>query len=392
MAGIMVDQELHFVSVDYCHEIDDNHLENEYTEMAGIVVDQELHVASVDYCREIDNNYLENEDTEITGIVVDEELHFVSIDYCREIDDNYLPSSVNAEDEHTKPGVDTKPLKEMDEPNTDSPCPSIAIKDSVDVEEDARMEEYISNPKDRKAFENLFDSFPHKHEKLRNWVDETQETIAQSCKDIQQLETLIETEQCKTYKLKIWVATMDEKVEKGNLLGLFQDDAELNGEGPRYADVPHPAMKTNPYVEVTNRGHERRYLSDKRWLRPETHQNVRNMENEFVFLNAEENVKKGTKDALSEFEGTRMIYSPVIWVEDTGATCHIINSDEATVPTRKADTRRGGSMNDSLDASGNKMRHTALVDIKGSVYSKGKRTLFFKKSADLVPPNSTFAR
>ena len=130
----------------------------------------------------------------MAGIMVVEELHFVSLDYYREIDDNYLPSSGNAEDEHTKPGVDTKPLKEMEETNTDSPCPSIATKESVDVEEDARMEEYISNPKDRKAFENLFDSFPHKHEKLRNWVEETQETIAQNRKDIQRLVTLIETE------------------------------------------------------------------------------------------------------------------------------------------------------------------------------------------------------
>ena len=103
------------------------------------------------------------------------------------------------------------------------------------------------------------------------------------------------------------------------------------------------------------------------------------MKNKIVFLNAAENVKKGTKDTLSEFEGTQMLYSPVIWVADTNATCHITNNDEATVPSRKADARLGDSMNDSLDASSNKMRHTAQVDIKGSVYSKGKRTLFILK-------------
>ena len=80
---------------------------------------------------------------------------------------------------------------------------------------------------------------------------------------------------------------------------------------------------------------------------------------------------------LTELEGSNILYSPNIWVADTGATCHITNSDEASIPSaNRGDIK---ALNDSLDASGNKMKHTALVDIKGSVYSGGKTTRFTLK-------------
>ena len=72
--------------------------------------------------------------------------------------------------------------------------------------------------------------------------------------------------------------------------------------------------------------------------------------------------------ALSNDRGTNMLYSPVIWVADTGASCHVTNSDEGAIPSINTDPQALVSY--QLNASGKKMRTTKIIDIKGTIRGK----------------------
>ena len=65
-------------------------------------------------------------------------------------------------------------------------------------------------------------------------------------------------------------------------------------------------------------------------------------------------------------KGIELLYSENIWVADTGASCHITNSDSGSVLTKDAGARMR-NLKPSLDASGNKLKTYKLIDITGSV-------------------------
>ena len=65
----------------------------------------------------------------------------------------------------------------------------------------------------------------------------------------------------------------------------------------------------------------------------------------------------------------KSLYSDAIWMADSGASTHITNSLTGTTPSKGAVEKLRG-MKSTYEASGNKIKITAIVDVKGLKYSK----------------------
>ncbi|VEU33926.1 unnamed protein product [Pseudo-nitzschia multistriata] len=78
--------------------------------------------------------------------------------------------------------------------------------------------------------------------------------------------------------------------------------------------------------------------------------------------------------SLSSATGTEVLYTPIIWIADTGASCHVTNSTAGGVPSVNAKERLK-TLRHSLDASGNRMHTNAILDIKGAVQTKDGETI-----------------
>ena len=73
-------------------------------------------------------------------------------------------------------------------------------------------------------------------------------------------------------------------------------------------------------------------------------------------------IEHGVELSLS----TELLYDSDIWVADTDASCHITNSDSGAVLTKDA-AAKTRKLRPSLDASGNKMKTTKLIDKSAQV-------------------------
>ena len=83
-------------------------------------------------------------------------------------------------------------------------------------------------------------------------------------------------------------------------------------------------------------------------------------------ISIDQNSKETTHNGVAPTTGTELLYLDNIWVADTGALCHTMNSDSKAVLTKDAGTRVK-NLKPSLDASGNRMRTRKLIDVTGSI-------------------------
>ena len=100
----------------------------------------------------------------------------------------------------------------------------------------------------------------------------------------------------------------------------------------------------------------------------ETNMCLINQQGWIVDNGASENFGKRNETILMS-TNVKSLYSDAIWMADSGASTHITNSLTGTTPSKGAVEKLRG-MKSTYEASGNKIKITAIVDVKGLKYSK----------------------